>query len=286
MTDIKLFVCCHQPVDVPKHPLLFPIQVGAALSTVRFPDFLQDDIGYNISKKNRSYCELTAQYWAWKNIDADYYGFFHYRRYLYPDLNAKRPYRIEHKPSISLLDKLGYSEFEKLILQYDMILPKGEDMYLAVDEHYSTAPFHHQEDLELTKQIIRRIYPELVPAMDEYLSGTICYFGNIFIMRKQIFQDYCSWLFTILEEFDALSNTVRYTRQEQRVDGYLGERLLGIYYTGHKNEWRSLELPRVHIEPAGTGTTLEKQILYYLFPPESKHRAALKRIAGKMRKGL
>ncbi len=27
------------------------------------------------------YCELTAQYWAWKNEDADYYGFCHYRRY-------------------------------------------------------------------------------------------------------------------------------------------------------------------------------------------------------------
>lgn len=32
MADIKLFVCCHQQSAVPKHPLLVPIQVGAALS--------------------------------------------------------------------------------------------------------------------------------------------------------------------------------------------------------------------------------------------------------------
>ena len=26
--------------------------------------------------------ELTVQYWAWKNVQADYYGLCHYRRYL------------------------------------------------------------------------------------------------------------------------------------------------------------------------------------------------------------
>lgn len=43
---------------------------------------LHDDEGDNISERNKTYCELTAQYWAWKNEEADYYGFFHYRRYL------------------------------------------------------------------------------------------------------------------------------------------------------------------------------------------------------------
>ena len=64
MADIKLFVCCHQQSAVPKHPLLVPIQVGAALSDRRFPGFIPDDTRWNISEKNRSYCELTAQYWA------------------------------------------------------------------------------------------------------------------------------------------------------------------------------------------------------------------------------
>jgi len=91
MPNINIFVACHHPIFVPNHPLLIPIQVGAALTSERFPGFLYDDTGDNISSKNRSYCELTAQYWAWKNINVDYYGFFHYRRYLFPAINAKKP---------------------------------------------------------------------------------------------------------------------------------------------------------------------------------------------------
>ena len=43
---------------------------------------IPDDAGENISAWNRSYCELTAQYWAWKNDTAAWQGLFHYRRYL------------------------------------------------------------------------------------------------------------------------------------------------------------------------------------------------------------
>ena len=202
MADIKLFVSCHRPFSVPEHPLLAPIQVGTSLSGTRFPGFLHDDGGENISAQNPSYCELTAQYWAWKNARADYYGFFHYRRYLYPDPGAKRPYRIEGAPTPELLDRLGYGRFPDLIGRYDLILPKGEDMHLPVRAHYAGAPFHHGEDLELTEALIRERCPEYVPAMEEYLGGTVCYFGNLFIARQAVFEDYCGWLFPLLAEFD------------------------------------------------------------------------------------
>ena len=272
--DIRLFVCCHQPSHVPEHPLLNPIQVGAALANTRFSSFLHDDTGENISLKNRSYCELTAQYWAWKNTDADYYGFFHYRRYLYPDIGAKRPYRIESEPTLSLLDKLGYGDFGNLIQQYDLILPKGENMYVSVREHYAAAPFHHGKDLELVEKIVQERHPEMAEAMEKYLSGSACYFGNIFIMRRRVFHDYCAWLFSILEEFERRADTTGYSFQEYRVDGYVAERLLGVYAGWLEGRTLTLELPRVHFCPGFD--YFRRSLLNMALPPGSKRRSLAK----------
>lgn len=283
--DIKLFVACHRLEEVPEHPLLCPIQVGAALTDARFPGFLYDDSGDNISTKNRSYCELTAQYWAWKNVNADYYGFFHYRRYLYPDQSEKRPYRIERRPSMFLLDRLGYAQFAEMISQYDLILPKSENMYIPVREHYANAPHHHQKDLMVMEQIVRERCPEYEMALEDYLSNTLCYFGNIYIMKKLVFHDYCAWLFPILEEFDIRADLNGYGQQERRVDGYLAERLLGIYAVHEKKKGmlRIAELPRVHLEPVGVAN-LGKRLLYYVLPPGSNRRAIVKEYVTMLRK--
>ena len=87
--DIRILVACHKPAYVPENPLLCPIQVGAALSREHMQGMLHDDEGIHISEKNRSYCELTAIYWAWKNLEADYYGLFHYRRYFSFDVSEE-----------------------------------------------------------------------------------------------------------------------------------------------------------------------------------------------------
>lgn len=98
-SDVRILVAVHQDAYVPKIPCVEPIQVGTALAESRLEGMLHDDAGENISDKNGSYCELTAQYWAWKNLEADYYGFFHYRRYMsfvraYP---VRKPIRINSR---------------------------------------------------------------------------------------------------------------------------------------------------------------------------------------------
>ena len=268
MSEIKLFVCCHEPAEVPSHPLLCPLQVGAALAGEHFPGFAHDDEGENISIKNRTYCELTGQYWAWKNVQADWYGFFHYRRYLYPDVRAKRPYAIVREPDP---EKLGYDRFAGVIEQNDMILPLGEDMCVSVREHYGRA--HRAADLALAEELVRAMHPEMGQALDAYLGGTKQRFGNICIMSRDVFRDYSGWLFPMLAAFDSEASA-----PAPRADGYIGERLLGIYAAYRAKELRTLELPRAHFY-AGR-EYYERRVLNALLPPGTKRRAAIKGIAG------
>ncbi len=273
---VKIFVCSHKSVELPEHSLLLPLQVGAALSDTRLAGYLYDDTGKNISKKNRSYCELTGQYWAWKNIDAEYYGFFHYRRFLYPDQMAKRPYIIERFATKKLLKKLKYDEFLELIHEYDLIVPKGIKMYVSIREHYASADFHHIKDFTLMEKILREFHPEDEWAIEQYFSSDVHYFGNIFIMRHDVFMDYAEWLFPCLEEFDRRVNNTEYGKQEMRVDGYLAERLLGVYYTKNRTKIRTTELPEVHIY--GGKEFITKKVTDFFFPPGTKRRAKLKRL--------
>ena len=258
MSQIKLFVCCHQAGQrVPAHPLLQPVQVGAALAQDHFPGFAHDDAGENISQKNRSYCELTAHYWAWKNVEADYYGFFHYRRYLYLDEHARRPYRLAGELTAEGLEALGFDRLEGWLEGKACVVPMGEDMHISVRDHYARAPYHHREDLALVEDIVREKYPDYVPAMEEYLSGTNCYFGNIFIMQKPLFDQYCGWLFSILEEFDR--RAVTHLRRTTGTQVY--------------------ELPRVQFEPDNK-KRVQRKLLNALLPPGSRRRAWVKKGRG------
>lgn len=274
--DLKLFVSLHKPFPVPEDPLLVPIQVGAALASGPLSGCLRDDTGENISAQNRSYCELTAQYWVWKNTKADYVGFFHYRRYLYPAPDARRPYRVERLPEPQLLERLNWVRLPELVQGYDLVAPMGEDMHVSVWEHYGKAPFHHAKDLALAEAIIREREPEYVDAMEAYLSQSMCYFGNIYIMARPLFDRYCQWLFPILEEFDRRAELTGYGPQELRVDGYLAERLFGVFYTKARTEGiRTLELPRVHFAES-RGQVLKQRLVNALLPPGSVRRAIVK----------
>lgn len=278
MADVRIFVSCHKEFQVAKLPWLYPIHVGAGLTEQVIPGFLRDDTGENISTLNRRYCELTGQYWVWKNVEAEYYGFFHYRRYLSPDTRARRPYIIRTLPEAETLARLELDRLPELVSQYDLTAPVGEDMHVSVREHYAAAPFHYRKDLELVEQIIRELYPAYVPTMERYLSGSVCYFGNIYVMARPVFEDYCQWLFTILAEFDRRADVTGYGTQALRVDGYLAERMFGVYYAHRKDELRTLELPRVHFDGFG-GTAAERwktRLLYHLLPPGSALRARVK----------
>ena len=110
---IKILVATHKKCELPTDYIYLPIQVGKALHPDLDLDIQPDNTGDNISVKNPYYSELTAIYWAWKNLDADYVGLAHYRRHFSTQKGKDKFDCILH----------AY-ECQQLCSQYDLILPK------------------------------------------------------------------------------------------------------------------------------------------------------------------
>lgn len=76
---IKILVATHKKYWMLQDSVYLPVQLGSAINKTL--GYQRDDEGENISAKQPYYAELTAMYWAWKNLKADYIGINHYRRY-------------------------------------------------------------------------------------------------------------------------------------------------------------------------------------------------------------
>lgn len=240
---IKIFVACHKPTYVLDNKLLYPIQVGAALAKERLPGMLPDDDGDNISSKNRIYCELTAQYWAWRNCEAEYYGFFHYRRYL----SFAEAYEVDPRgklrtkknicPYIELDDiredlsayKLQESMMEEVIRNYDMITVLRERINVSVYKQY--CQYHDPRPLDTVLHILNEKYPQYQKAVQTYMDSRDIYYMNMFIMKRSLYMEYASWLFDILETYERSEAFPQNEYEVNRLMGYLAERLFGVFYT-------------------------------------------------------
>lgn len=78
---IQILVAAHKKFPMPTAAGYLPVLVGAKKNYKADIPYQRDDEGDNISEKNPNYNELTAIYWAWKNLkDVDAVGLVHYRR--------------------------------------------------------------------------------------------------------------------------------------------------------------------------------------------------------------
>jgi hypothetical protein len=135
--------------------------------------------------------------------------------------------------------------------------------------------YHRSDDLRLVYDIIEKKYPEYIAAADHYLNGKSEYYGNLYIMRREVFNDYCAWLFSILTEFDSLSKSIA-----ARTQGYLAERLFCVWFSKLKQDgiriWK--EVPRVHFwgyDDENHRLWRDKLVNVFL-PPGSKRRIWVK----------
>ena len=194
-----------------------------------------DNTGDNISNKNPYFVETTGIYWIWKNSDADIKGQMQFRRFLSINPN-----------------------FISIILNdYDIITASPCKLDIPVQFHYEI--YHNIDDILDIKEILSKYYKEYLPSYDRYIKdGNILYYSNSFICTKKIYDDLCSFCFSVLEIFENKNkyyddkiltehcketlnkwieekrknyshNDVDMINYQKRIFGYLFERLVILY---------------------------------------------------------
>lgn len=219
---------------MPTDGIYVPIHVGAALNQNDL-GYIKDNTGDNISFKNTNYCELTGLYWAWKNLSADYIGLVHYRRYFSNKgvFSNKKTRIIDQKKA------------ESLLANSPIIVPKPRNYWIETNySQYSHA--HHAIDLDTTRIVIQEKYPEYINAFDKVMKSTMGHRFNMFIMRKDYFNNYCEWLFDILFELEKRLDISSYSKNDARVFGFVSERLLDVWLK--TNDIKFKDCPYVFIE--------------------------------------
>lgn len=287
----KATIACstHKEFNLVKHAALLPIHAGRQIANeISKDNYLNnnslewlyknttgDDSGENISIKNRSYCELSALYWLWKNQKTDYMGLCHYRRYLGLDIRIKNPtighaehdngcIKIENLTKENL-EKIGYDEnYYNCINGYDAIFMKPIKLPAHIKNNYQAMElcpdYHIMKDVDLMMSIIDKKYPQMSKAAKDYMFNSRKeYLYNCFIMKYDLFNNFCSWLFDILFECENKIDITNYSIRQARVIGLLAERLVGIWITWLKSqkEYKIKETPLCYFE----NTDIEKEIL-------------------------
>lgn len=207
--SIKVIVATHKPYEMPTDKMYLPVHVGAAGK--ESIGYQRDDEGENISSLNPYFCELTGFYWAWKNLTEDYIGLVHYRRLF--TMNGHILTETDIRPYLGKIK---------------VFTPTKRRYYIeTLKSHYDHT--HYPEHLKATRKTVDILYPEYLSAYDKAVNRTWGYMFNMMIIDRTLLDDYCTWLFKILDDVFEQIDTTDYPAFTKRYIGRMSEILFNVW---------------------------------------------------------
>ena len=219
-------------------------------------DYFDDDGEDTLSAKNDLYSELTAQYWAWKNLDLEYYGFCHYRRFFIfaPDRQLDDGYgncfctawnekvwdylQVRDKHILEALNGC-----DGIMTELSDI--RSDQKYETVLDQYGGGRYRFAKDLLTAGDVIEELFPAYRPYFDRVIQGHYTCFCNMYILKKRLFEEYCSFLFPVLKEVERRTDFTAYSKESRRFLGHISERLFTVFYLyqkdSHKYTWKKYQ---------------------------------------------
>lgn len=211
-----------------------PILVGEFIKNLKTEAIKADSL-ISIAAKHDSYGDLVAYYWVWKNFlptcKQKYVGFNHFCFALDYDVNQQE--RTDYLP----VYKEEYSELfsnysEKKILDcvegYDVLIPYKTEYKFSVSEQYLIG--HSKADLDIASNIIDEFFPKYISARNEVLASNYLYGMCSFVMRKELLNEFLTWLFEILEKIEERIKYSNYGNYKDTFSSiFMAERLFNIW---------------------------------------------------------
>lgn len=269
---LKLLVGYHKKSFLLKSDILCPIQLGKKLETTVSKDglldsdeyswlhqnMIGDDTGDNISDKNRNYSELTGIYWAWKNLhkldNPSYIGFMHYRRQfcfnesLLESILKKRGITPQKQNNLIFLN--GISEFTedeisnlfssaliyRNITGYDIVVPCIYTEITQLEKFKTRNDLLVFSDLEKSIEITNQLFPDYSSSLKAALNTHNNNLFNMFIMKTEIFNECCNFMFSILFELEKFISYEGRNANQKRLFGYVSEVLFTAFFIKKQNE--------------------------------------------------
>lgn len=258
----KIYVLHYkQGTVLPLGPMYSNLMAGNALLKNQFK-IIGDNSGEHISEKNPHFSELTGIYWIWKNTENEVTGTCHYRRFFtaqpepllyklkriayFPAGLAKKRFGIIYTQNTKGFQQkiLSQNELHGLLSRYDAILPVARKMKYSVEKHYTR--YHDSHDLAILRTIIQEKHPEYETALNKVLSSKRLYANNMFVLKNEHFQEFMSWWFSLLFEFERRTDLDSKTGYQQRIIGFIAERLLNVWFM--KKQLKCVELPIIYFK--------------------------------------
>lgn len=234
--NVKILVCCHKKDIMATKAPYFPIHVGKELHKNISLGITEDNTGDNISIKNASYCELTGLYWAWKNLKGvDVIGLCHYRRYFDFHHQCKKylPFTQFKTSQFNEIDLDIPQDMLDRISAGNVIVPRYKSYRVPLYADYCIN--HISDDFFKLKEVFNTEPQEYKDAFSKimYNNNKLMHY-NMFIMKWDEFDKYCSWLFNILNKVEKVTDISNYTPVQKRIYGYMAERLFNVYLEANK----------------------------------------------------
>ena len=246
----------------------------------------KDNTGDNRSKKHPIYSEYSGIYWIWKNVDADYKGMLHHRRFFTNDrigfvnsIKAAAGLTINYLKNLLYYEPCHYSktikcltdeEYHNKVSEFTSFLPiilsKGYDIVAPTPYKY-----YHTRVRDSFSEVVTRViqaplieaifslYPEYKPFFDKVFNGHSLYYGNMTIMRSDLFDSYCKYVFDI---FDYIENYLVKDkffiqpceeRALYRMFGYIGELLTSTFIMKSKEDGLKIKECNILFNKAANG---------------------------------